>query len=201
VEPVADPSDEILANRALGGDEDAARILYERCVPALRRRAARSLSPRVRRRVTESDVLQETWLTAFVRLEGFVDRGPGSFRAWLGTILRHKMHDEVRDHVVAKRRSVRREESCAGAAPEDGIASPRSSPSMHAVREERHDGLLAAIDALPPHYAGLLRLVHVDGLTLVEAASRMGRTANSTCKLYGRALERLAAAVAGWVDE
>jgi DNA-directed RNA polymerase specialized sigma24 family protein len=68
------------------------------------------------------------------------------------------------------------------------------------VREERREGLLAAIDALPSHYAVLLRLVHVDGLTLVEASSRLGRTANSTCKLYGRALERLAAAMTGRED-
>ena len=184
-------SDEILASRAGAGDDAAARTLYERYGPTLLHRAARSLGPRVRRRVAESDVVQETWLTAFVRLDGFVDRGPGSFRAWLAKILRNKLHDEVRDHVIAQRRSVRREQSHAGSLPEERVASERSSPSQHAMKAERRQGLRAAIDSLPAPYALLLRLVHVEGLSIVDSAHRLGRTANSTCKLYGRALERL----------
>lgn len=186
-----EPSDEALACLACGGDPAAAQLLHDRYEPLLRARAARAIGPRLGRRVGESDVMQETWLTAFLRLESFVDRGPGSFRAWLGRILQHKIHDEVRDHVIAGRRSVRREQPQDGTAPETRLASPGSSPSLHAAKREERGDMLAAIDALPESYRVLLRLVHVDGLTLTGAAAVLGRSANATCKLYGRALDRL----------
>ncbi len=184
-------SDEALACRACSGDPAAAQVLHDRYEPLLRARAARALGPRLGRRVGESDVMQETWLTAFLRLESFVDRGPGSFRAWLGRILQHKVHDEVRDHVIAGRRSVRREQPHDDDGPETRLASSGSSPSLHAAKLEERRDVLAAIDALPETYRALLRLIHVDGLTLSAAAAVLGRSANATCKLYGRALDRL----------
>jgi RNA polymerase sigma-70 factor (ECF subfamily) len=191
VTSVIEPSDETLAAEARGGDQAAARVLHERYLPMLRGRAARALGPRMRRRVAESDVIQETWLTAFFRLESFVDRGPGSFRTWLARILKNKIHDEVRDHVIAARRSVRREQSQDGGAPEARLVGAGSSPSLHAAKEEERRDLLAAIDSLPSSYRMLLRLIHVEGLSVAEAADGLGRSANGTCKLYGRALERL----------
>jgi len=188
---VIEPSDEALVCRARVGDQEAARLLHERYLPMLRGRAARALGARLRRRVSESDVTQETWLTAFLRLENFVDRGAGSFRVWLSRILRHKLHDEVRDHVIAGRRSVRREQSQDSSAPEDRLVGGQSSPSLHAAKAEQYREVLASIDALPASYRTLLRLIHVDGLTLTEAAGALGRSANGTCKLYGRALDRL----------
>ena len=48
------------------------------------------------------------------------------------------------------------------------------------------------IDSLSPDHATVIRLVHQEGLTLVEAGRRMGRTADATRMLYGRAMHRLA---------
>jgi len=49
------------------------------------------------------------------------------------------------------------------------------------------------VDALAEDHATVIRLVHQEGLTLVEAGRRMGRTPDATRMLYGRAMQRLAA--------
>ena len=46
--------------------------------------------------------------------------------------------------------------------------------------------------ALPDDYRNVLRMALEDGLTLKEAARRMGRSHEAVKKLYGRALARLA---------
>jgi DNA-directed RNA polymerase specialized sigma24 family protein len=48
------------------------------------------------------------------------------------------------------------------------------------------------IDGLSEDHATVIRLVHREGLTLVEAGRRMGRTPDATRMLYGRAIGRIA---------
>ena len=52
--------------------------------------------------------------------------------------------------------------------------------------------LRSVIESLPEDHATVLRLVYLDGLTLVQAGERMGRSADAVRKTYGRALARLA---------
>ena len=46
----------------------------------------------------------------------------------------------------------------------------------------------------------VIRLVHVEGLTLVDAGARMGRSADAARKLYGRALAAMAERLRGAKD-
>jgi RNA polymerase sigma-70 factor (ECF subfamily) len=144
----------------------------------------------MRAKVGESDVLQEAWLAAFMSLGKFEDRGDGSFAAWLRRILDRKLVDEVRRHTDAAMRDARREERLATDA---GVAEPdQPSPSGEVAAAEQSARIRAVVDALPSDYAVVIRLIHQDGLTLVEAGERMGRSADAVRKLYGRAMECLA---------
>src|SRR5688572_15585954 len=107
----AEPTDEELVERWRGGDQASAKILLDRYLPRLRARANRRLRGIVRRRVAESDAIQEAYLTAFLRLEDFEDRGPGSFGNWVSKILDHKLRDELRRHLGFSKRDARRERS------------------------------------------------------------------------------------------
>jgi RNA polymerase sigma-70 factor (ECF subfamily) len=185
-----DPSDEDLVSRAKAGDEEAHRLLFERHLPRLRLRVRRRLSALLRRRVGESDVIQEAWATTSLRLADFEDRGGGSFGHWLDGIVENKIRDQIRAHVGTGRRDARREADEDAAAL--GAPSPGPSPSVAAVRAEDRDRLSAALDVLPPRYGELLRLVHMQGVTLIEAAARMGSTPNALSKVYARAVSRLA---------
>jgi RNA polymerase sigma-70 factor (ECF subfamily) len=185
-------SDEDLVRRARAGDAGAATALFDRHLPLLRVAAKSRLPASLRGKVGESDVVQEAYLAAFVRLGEFEDRGDGSFRAWLRQILAHKIVDEVRRHVEAGSRDVRREVP-AGTSGEAIVgAVDRPSPSMEVAAAEEIAALRMAVEKLPSAYAEIVRLVHQEDLTLVEAGTRMGRSAEAARKLYGRALARLA---------
>ena len=173
------------------GDEAAARALFERYVPALRAQVRRNLPPSMRRKVAESDVIQEAYLAAFLSLGNFEDRGETAFRSWLAKILQHKIQDEVRRYFGTSKRDTRREQSVGGQPLPAAPGDEDPSPIMQAMASEERAAMWSAVDLLPPDYAEVLRLVHRDGLTLTEAATQMGRTPDAARKLYGRAVARL----------
>ena len=182
-------SDEELVRRVRAGDEAAASLLFERHLPALRAKAHARLPASLRGKVAESDVIQEAWLGAFLDIGNFEDRGDRSFEKWLQKILRHKLLDEVRRHMRVGKRDARREERLGtDAAVVDG---GQPSPSVDVDAAERSAALRGAIDDLASDHATVVRLIHQEGLTLVEAGARMGRSADAARKLYGRALVQL----------
>jgi RNA polymerase sigma-70 factor (ECF subfamily) len=192
-----DPSDEELVRRVRAGDEAAARLLFERHVTALRAQARARLPAALRGKVAESDVVQEAWLAAYLALGKFEDRGDGSFGRWLRGIVEHKVREEFHHHLDVAKRDARR------GAPlrtddASSIPSPdQPSPSEVAMAGESAAELRRAIDSLPEDHAAVLRLVYLDGLTLVQAGERMGRSADAVRKTYGRALTRLAEKMRG----
>jgi len=192
-----EPSDEELVRRFRAGDETAARDLFERHADELRARVARNLPRAMRPRVAASDVVQETWLAAFLRLEGFEDRGDGSFRRWLGTIVENKVLDEVRHHVGAGKRDVRREIDVQSGIVRLAGASPERSASADLRDAEDKAQVERAMSALPDAQREVMRLVHEERLTVEQAASRMGRSLAAARKLYARAVLRLAQEVGG----
>ena len=185
------PSDEQLVQRAREGDAEAQTLLYRRHAGALSKRAKRGLPRSVRRKVAASDVLQEAYLTGFARLDRFEDRGPGSFLAWISGIVDHKAREAVRMHVAAAKRSVWREVTRSERSPTCDHVGSVASPSQEAVAREAESQLGRAMDRLPKDHRAVLRWVYEDGLTLEEAARRLGRSRDAVRVLYGRALGRL----------
>jgi RNA polymerase sigma-70 factor (ECF subfamily) len=187
-----EPADEELVGRVRAGDEAAARLLFDRHLPALRAKARARLPAALRGKVGASDVVQEAWLAAFLDLEGFEDRGDGSFAAWLRTILERRVADEVRRHAAAKKRDAKREVRLATEAARFEPDRGQATPSVLVRDAEESARLRAVVDSLSEDYATVIRLVHREGLTLVEAGARMGRTPDATRMLYNRAMDRLA---------
>jgi RNA polymerase sigma-70 factor (ECF subfamily) len=67
------------------------------------------LDAQMRRRVDASDVIQETQLEAARRMAEYLRRQPMPFRVWLRKTAHERLAKLRQQHVVAKRRSVRRE--------------------------------------------------------------------------------------------
>jgi RNA polymerase sigma-70 factor (ECF subfamily) len=185
-------SDEELVRRIRQGDEAATRALFDRHLPALRAKAQARLPASVRGKVGASDVVQEAWLAAFLALGDFEDAGGGSFAAWVRRIVERKVSDEVRRHARVKKRSARREVRFATEAAHLEPDVGQQTPSQVVGDDERAATLRAAIAGLDEDHATVIRLVHEEGLTLVDAGRRMGRTPDATRMLYGRAMQRLA---------
>jgi len=190
-----EPTDEEFVRRALAGDGAAAGALFDRHAASLRACVGARLPAALRGKVGESDVVQEAWLAAYVSLGKFEDRGDGSFGAWLRRIVERKVVDEVRRHADAAMRDARRERRLATDA--DVAAADQPSPSGEAAAAEESVAIRAAVADLPSDYAAVIRLIHQEELTLVEAGRRMGRSADAVRKLYGRALACLVDRVGG----
>jgi RNA polymerase sigma-70 factor (ECF subfamily) len=189
-----DVSDEALALRAAQGDEEAFGRLFDRNLPRWTRLVRRRVRGMLRRRVGESDVLQEAWLTTALKIGAFEDRGPGSFSRWFDRIVENKVKDALRSHLYTKRRSLRQETPASEAdrSPEAGPADGGPSPSKAAEMRDDQDAGSRLLRTLPPHYREILRLVHQQGFTLGEAGARLGISSGAASKLYGRAVGRLA---------
>ena len=187
------PTDEDLVRRIRAGDEAAARVLFERHLPALRARARSRLPSSLRGKVAESDVIQEAYLAAFVAIGDFEDRGDGSFGAWLRGILERRIINEVRDGVAAAKRDARREVRIPTGTGGAGAALDQPSPSEEVIADEDAARVRAARASLSEDHRTVIALVHDEGLTLVAAGERMGRSGDATRKLYSRAVAELAA--------
>jgi RNA polymerase sigma-70 factor (ECF subfamily) len=198
--PGAEPADEELVRRVRTGDEAAARLLFDRHLPSLRAKARARLPGAVRGKVGASDVVQEAWISAFVALGDFRDAGDGSFAAWLRKIVERKVSDEVRRHARVQKRSADREVRFATEAERLEPDRGQPTPSQAAGDAEEAAALRSVVDGLEADHATVIRLVHEEGLTLVEAGRRMGRSPDATRMLYGRAMQRLAGRLAGDAD-
>lgn len=174
------------------GDEAAFRELYERYAGTLRAQIARQMPARLRRRVTVSDVLQETFATAFGKIGEFEGPHEDSFRRWLARIAELKVQRYVRDHLETGRRAAGRELSRAHRPATGAVAGSEPSPSAHAIAGETGEALRRALAELSDDYRQILRLVHDEGLSVAAAGARMDRSAEAARKLYGRAVSRLA---------
>jgi len=179
-----------LIRRFRAGDEEAFRELFDRHLDALRGRVARDLPVNLRRRVSVSDVLQETRIVAYGRREDFDDRGEGAFRRWLLGIVDNKLKEAIRRH-GARRRAVVREVSRPHRPPTEQVMGGGASPSGIAAFGERVERARAAMAKLPDHYAEVLRLALQEGLALGEVADRIGCSREAAKKLYGRAVRRM----------
>lgn len=185
------PDKELFAS-ARNGDEEAYRELYRRYAGVVRAQILRQMPLKLRRRVTVSDVLQETFATAFRKIGEFEGPHEDSFRRWLARIAELKVQRHARDHLGTAKRATGRELSRDHRPATGTVAAREPSPSAHAIAGETGEALRRALAELSEDYRTILRLVHDEGLSVADAGARMDRSAEAARKLYGRAVSRLA---------
>lgn len=179
-----------LLKRYREGDGEAFRTLFERHVDLLQQRIGRSLPNHLRRRLAVSDVLQETRIVAFERRADFEVRGEDGFRKWLLGIVEMKIREAIRRHDRTVKRSAHREVTRGQRLDTGQFCGADPSPSEVAATSELVERARRALERLPDDYREVLRLTREEGLTLREAAVRMGRSPEAVRKLCGRAICR-----------
>lgn len=185
-------SESALVAGARTGDEAALRRLFERHEALLRGRIRGRLSPPVRRKVSDSDVLQETWIIATRRLGDFEYRGEGSFGAWIGRIADHTTLKAVRRHAGTAKRNVGTEVTRGARADTAQFAGIQPTASRTAMAREMRERMAAAMADLQPDHRTVIELLQHRRVTIAEATELMGRSANAIKKLHARALAELA---------
>jgi len=85
-----------LLAKARKGDGQAVELLFERCLPALRRWARGRLPSYARDLADTQDLVQETVLHTLNKLESFEPRHQGALQAYLRQAVANRIRDEIR---------------------------------------------------------------------------------------------------------
>lgn len=178
-----------LLELARSGDRDARGRLLDHFRPQLCQWAKRRIEGKIRARVDESDIAQQSCLSALRDFDRFEGSELAEFAAWLQRIHEQNVRDVVRDHAVYEKRAVSKETGDA-----EDVQAARSelaSPSQQAMQGEREANIARALETLPEGQREAVRLRHLEGRSLAEIARRLDRTEAATAGLLKRGLAKL----------
>jgi RNA polymerase sigma-70 factor (ECF subfamily) len=155
------------------------------------------LGSRLRGKIDLSGVVQQTLLEAHQAQQN----NPGSSRgymAWLRQILANNLRDEIRK-VSGPARNVKRERSLEAELDQSSVrveawlAADQSSPSEHAIRQERLLMLADALAQLPDDQRRAIEMHHLQGQPLATVAEELQRDKGAVAALLYRGLKKLRA--------
>jgi RNA polymerase sigma-70 factor (ECF subfamily) len=190
-----EPSDEALVSWAIDGDDDALSTLLQRHGASLRAQISSLIGDKWQSIIDADDVLQVSYLEAFLRIATFQNRGEGSFLAWLKRIATNNLHDAIEQLSRLKRpqpedRIVPSGDNSAVALLER-LGCTSTTPSRHAGRREVAQAVESAISRLPDDYAKVVKLYDLEGQAVSDVAASLGRTVGAVYMLRARAHDRL----------
>jgi RNA polymerase sigma-70 factor (ECF subfamily) len=193
--------------RLRSGDQAALARLFALHRDRLRRMVELRMDWRLQARVDASDVLQDAFLDAAARLDGYLrERQPNlPVFLWLRLIVGEALVNLHRHHLGTRMRDPGRElplkqvsvPAPSSAALASMLLGRLTSPTQAAVRAERLQRLQDALSNLDETDREILTLRHFELLSRAEAAEILGITEEAGAKRYLRALKRLKEILAG----
>jgi RNA polymerase sigma-70 factor (ECF subfamily) len=196
---IATPIPDELLQRMRDGSEAALAEVFSIYRQRLRRIIRFRLDHRLARRVSDSDVLQDTYLAAARRLEHFRKQPQMSPLLWFRLVAQQQLIDLHRQHLHAEMRDVRREVSI-----EQPAASLHTSLALAAqlvgqatavseivARAERIQRLEQTLNRMDPMDREVIALRHFEELSNIETAAVLGIQHSAASKRYLRAMSRL----------
>lgn len=188
--------DGVLLSRAVKGDAGALRSLLERYGPPVWSEVDRDIGPRLRSIIDADDVMQVTYMEAFLQIERLTARDVPAFIAWLRRIAQNNLRDAIKELERKKRPDPgRRVHAPAGEdsyiALVDLLGETTTTPSRHVAAGEACEIIRAMLLRMPDDYATVIREYDLEGRSAPEVAASMGRSAGAIHMLRARAHDRL----------
>ncbi len=154
---------------------------------------------RLQGRIDASDVIQEAYLEASVRLTEYLGDPSMPFFLWLRFLTGQKLVTLHRHHLGVQMRAAGQEVAlCRGPLPEASSAALAAQllghdtrPSEAAVRAELRIRVQDGLNTMDPLDREVLALRHFEQLSRAEIAQVLGLSEGAAGKRYIRALERL----------
>jgi RNA polymerase sigma-70 factor (ECF subfamily) len=169
------------------GDEQELGRLLEIFRPLLSRIAEDRIGTKVRVRFSGSDLVQETLLAASMKIAAFRGQSPQEFQSWLVEILRARLNDGLRRHLLAERRRVSAQRSG-----KSGLLETKlQSPSTQAVLNEQSAALIAAIASLDDLDREIVFLRYIDHLSFEEISARVDIPLSTVWRRWHNAIKLL----------
>ncbi len=170
--------------------------LLERYRDYLRLLARLQLPTQVQGKLDASDIVQQTLLRAFERLEQLRGQSEGEIAGWLRRILATTLANAIRDLGRQKRdagleRSIEAALDRSSACLENWLAAEQSSPSEQAQRNEQVLDLARGLAELPETIREVVILRHCQGWTVEAIGQHLHRSRASVASLLRRGLKQL----------
>jgi RNA polymerase sigma-70 factor (ECF subfamily) len=142
------------------------------------------------------DIMQVTYVEAFLRVRQFSGSEPAKFLAWLRQIARNNLLDAIRGLECDKRPPPGKrvaapdtDQSYVDLCAVFGVTS--QTPSRVVGGDEARSLVQQALRRLPPDYEWVIRLFDLEGRSGPEVAEAMNRSRGAVFMLLARARERL----------
>ena len=186
--------EENLIDAAVAGDGIALTELLRRYGPDVRQRL--HVSQVWRAALDPADVMQVTYLEAFLRIQQLRARTPQGFLAWLTQLATNNLRDAIKGLERQKRPDPRRRAVSPASddsytALLDAVGSPTRTASQIMMRGEAQRLLQAALARLPESYRRVIQLYDLEGQPVGDVATALGRTPGAVYMLRARAHECL----------
>ncbi|MBL4886048.1 MAG: sigma-70 family RNA polymerase sigma factor [Planctomycetaceae bacterium] len=181
-----------LIEHAIQGDRNAIGKLLDRHRPYLKMLTQRANNGKIQARVDDSDLVQQTCLSAIRAFNKFEGNNETQFIMWLRKIHERNIKDNIRKHIGAGKRSILQEQSLAEEAPPKGLLHPNTlSPSQRMMQAEESVRLAEAMMKLTHDQREAVRLRHLEGWTLSQLEEHFERSEAAVASLIKRGLENL----------
>ena len=190
--------DELLKQLSTDREEALARFFSE-VRDRLARIVAFRLDYRLSGRVSESDVIQDTFVRAAQRIDSYLEKPDMPFFVWLRLEASQRLHEIHRQHFGAEKRDVRREvnltQKPAGNATSLALAAhlvaQMTSASQIIERAEQINRLERTLAEMNELDREVIALRHFEELSNIETAEILNIEPAAASKRYIRALKRL----------
>jgi RNA polymerase sigma-70 factor (ECF subfamily) len=178
----------ILLRQARGGSNEALGTLFELCGDKLLALIRVRLGPTVRREVESQDILQQTLLKAFRKIEQFEGSSRDNLMGWLATIAWNEIRDQA-DFYQRLRRDVRLRQTWVSGF--DPAARQLHTEASRIALNEESRLLVAAMDRLTVSHREVIVLRRFEELSFREIGQRLDRTPEAARKLFARSMSAL----------
>ncbi|MFQ5422483.1 MAG: RNA polymerase sigma factor [Phycisphaerae bacterium] len=185
-----------LFDQAVAGDKQALGSLLEQHGPSVRKMLNGQIGREWQSVLDPDDVMQVTYLEAFLRIDRLRARDAASFTCWLLRIAQNNLRDAVtamersRRPPPSKRVYLRTDEDT-HVALLDLLGATTTTPTQYVAQQETVDFVDSAIGRLPADYARVLRLYDLEGRSARDVAASMHRSVGAIHMLRCRAHDRL----------
>jgi RNA polymerase sigma-70 factor (subfamily 1) len=176
-----------LLSRARDGSRSGLGDLLESYRPLLRHLAGQQIGLRLRVDMSESDLVQETMLTASRGLPDFRGSTESEFRAWLVCLLQSRLTDGLRKHLAAEQRRSRLRQMKS----QPDVDHESQSPVDAAQLAEESELLAEAVMDLEPIDRTIIFARYMEQQSFESIAAEVDLPLATVWRRWNRAVEQL----------
>lgn len=178
----------MLLRQARAGSSEALGELFELCGDKLLALIRVRLGPTLRREVESRDIMQQTLLKAFQKIDQFEGSDRDTLMGWLATIAWNEIRDQA-DHYQRLRRDARLRATWYSGF--DPVQRQLHTEVSRIALQDDTCLLVSAMDKLTEDHREVLILRRFQELSFREIGERLERTPEAARKLFARAMSTL----------